>query len=110
MSSIGIIPMAGYALVQEKAMEESQENSAVNMVKERLLKEFDISEDFMDHLHDQNLEYGEIRQVLLFAKQMPGGITDQNVEKIVKAHQGENGRPKEWWKVANELGVHLIPS
>lgn len=73
----------------------------------RLENEFGVDEARIKGLRDKNLGYGEVAITLSLAKSLPGGITDENVDKIVSMRQGPPVAG--WGKVAKELGVKLGP-
>jgi hypothetical protein len=77
------------------------------IVTERLQKEFKVDEARVQGLRDQKLGYGEISIVLALAKDMQGGITDANVQKIMVIRQGPPVTG--WGNVASQLGVKLGP-
>ena len=56
-------------------------------------------------LRDQKLGYGEIGIVLSLASQLPGGIDDANVQKIMTLRQGPPVQG--WGKIAKDLGLNL---
>jgi len=76
-------------------------------VTERLVKEFGVDEARIKSLRDKNLGYGEAAITLSLARNLPGGITDENVDKILSMRQGPP--VSGWGKVAKDLGVKLGP-
>ncbi len=76
-------------------------------VTERLEKEFGVDDARIKSLRDKNLGYGEVAITLSLAGKLPGGITDENVNKIISMRQGPPMAG--WGKVAKELGVKLGP-
>ena len=73
------------------------------VVVDRLTKEYNVTGDQITALHDKKLGYGEIAAIYAFADKMPGGITDDNVNKVVTMHQDNPG----WMKMAKSLDVDL---
>lgn len=74
----------------------------------KIEKEFDVDEALISDLRAQKLGYGEITIALSLAERLPGGINDENVEKILSMRQGQ---PVEGWgNIARELGLKLNPS
>lgn len=91
--------------VSSEADKESHEPGEAKKVEERLEKEFSVSDARIDSLRKQNLGYGEIRRVLSMAKQMPGGINDENINKIMELRQGDGKHKEGWGNVARDLGL-----
>lgn len=58
-------------------------------------------------LRSMNMGYGEIAIALGLAEEMRGGITDENLEKIMTLRRGPP--VKGWGRVAGELGLKLGP-
>lgn len=87
----------------------NHEHGEAKKVEERLEKEFNVSDARVDSLRQQGLGYGEIRHVFSLAKQMPGGINDQNVKKIMDLRQGDGKHKEGWGKIARDLGLKLRP-
>lgn len=73
------------------------------VVLDRLSKEYNVTADQITALHDKKLGYGEIAAIYAFADKLPGGITDDNVNKVVTMHQSSPG----WMKMAKSLDVDL---
>ena len=82
-----------------------QEGGAV--VVEKLKTGFGVDEARIQGLRDQKLGYGGVSIVLSLAQSMPGGITDENVQKIMALRQGPPVMG--WGKIAQELGFKLGP-
>lgn len=88
---------------------ESKELGEAKKVEEGLKEKFNVNDARIDDLRNQKLGYGEISTVFSFAKQMPGGINDQNIQKIMNLRQaGEN--KEGWGKIAEKLGLKLQPA
>lgn len=83
------------------------ETGGEKAVTGRLEKEFGVDEARIKSLRDQKLGYGEVAITLSLARTLPGGITDENVNKIISMRQGPPVTG--WGKVAQELGVKLGP-
>ena len=73
------------------------------IVMDKLTKEFDVKSEEIAALRDKDLGYGEIAAVYAFADKMSGGVTDENVNKVMSMHQGKEG----WGKIASALDVDL---
>ena len=73
------------------------------VVTERLTKAFDVKSDRIKTLRDKNLGYGEVATVLAFADKMSGGVTDDNINRIMKLRQGNTG----WGQIAKNLKIDL---
>ncbi|MBI5743585.1 MAG: hypothetical protein HY952_03465, partial [Elusimicrobia bacterium] len=74
-------------------------------VTDKLKAEFGVDDARVQGLRDQKLGYGEISIALALAKDLPGGITDANVQKVMALRQGPPVMG--WGKVAKELGFNL---
>jgi len=76
-------------------------------VVDRIKAEFDVNDARVQGLRDKNMGYGEISIALGLAQSLPGGITDDNVQKIVALRQGPPVMG--WGRIAKELGLKLGP-
>ncbi len=85
------------------AQDEDKGDSA--KVEARLETKFNVSDARIDSLRRQGLGYGEINIVLSMAKQMPGGINNRNVDKIMDLRQGQDGHKQGWGEIAHDLNV-----
>ena len=72
-------------------------------VLDRLGKTFNLSSDKITALKDKNLGYGEIATVLAMADKMSGGLTDENINKVVGMRQDHKG----WGEIARSVDVKL---
>lgn len=88
----------------------SHEPGEAKKVEARLEKEYGVTDARIDSLRQKKLGYGEIHTVFSLAKQMPGGINDQNIDKIMALRQGSGGHKEGWGKIAHELGLKLRPA
>lgn len=91
--------------VSSDADNENREPGRATKVEERLKEEFNVSDTRIESLRKQKLGYGEIRRVLSMVKQMPGGINDENVDKIMGLRQGEGKHKEGWGNIARDLGL-----
>jgi hypothetical protein len=90
--------------INEEAALPDGEPAVIGKIK----KEFDVDEALISDLRAQKLGYGEITIALSLAERLPGGINDENIEKILSMRQGQ---PVEGWgNIARELGLKLNPS
>jgi hypothetical protein len=78
------------------------------MVSQRLQDEFKVTAAQVQALRDKKMGYGEIGIAYSLAKQMPGGITDANMNKIMTMRQGPPTMG--WGNIAKELGTKLGPA
>lgn len=86
---------------------DASEPAGEKVVTDRIEKEFGVDEARVKSLRDKGLGYGEVAISLSLAKTLPGGITDENVDKVLAMRQGP---PKEGWgNIARKLGVKLGP-
>lgn len=85
---------------------EAKSDSGKAEVINRLKNEFHVQESQINDLRDKEmLGYGEVGIALSLARQMPGGITDANIQKVMDLRQGE--RKTGWGNVAKELNLNL---
>ncbi len=73
------------------------------VVMDRLSKEFKVPVDKISALKDKNLGYGDIAAIYAFADKMSGGITDDNVNKVVSLRESKTG----WAMIAKDVNVDL---
>ncbi|OGS08502.1 MAG: hypothetical protein A2270_10940 [Elusimicrobia bacterium RIFOXYA12_FULL_51_18] len=73
----------------------------------RIKAEFGVDDARVQGLRDKNMGYGEISIALGLAQGLPGGITDENVQKIMALRQGPPVMG--WGKMAKDLGLKLGP-
>ena len=76
-------------------------------VTEKLKSEFKVDDARVQGLRDQKLGYGEISIALSLAKELPGGINDANVQKIMAMRQGPPVMG--WGNIAKNLNLKLGP-
>ncbi|MBI4308809.1 MAG: hypothetical protein HY591_00605 [Candidatus Omnitrophica bacterium] len=96
--------------VSSKMDKESRGPGEARRVEERLEKKFNVTDARIDSLRKQGLGYGEIGTTLSLASRMPGGINDQNIQKVMDLRQGQGGHKEGWGKIAGQLGMTLKPS
>lgn len=107
-------------LAQEKSADEKKLDSAAveldkdagqpeggKVVAEKMKTEFKVDDARVQGLRDQKLGYGEISIALGLAQELPGGITDANVERVMAMRQGPPVTG--WGNVAKQLGLKLGP-
>jgi len=91
---------------EAKNIDDEAREKGAKPVVERLETQFSVDDAHIQSLRDKKLGYGEIANVYALAKQMPGGITDANVQKIIDLRQ--NGAHKEGWgEIAKSLELNL---
>lgn len=103
------------ASTEEKKLEQEiedlnhrgRDDQGNQQVVRKLEQEFSVSESQVTSLRDRNLGFGEIAVVFSLAKKMPGGITDDNVNRIMTMRQGPPTMG--WGRIAQELGTKLGP-
>ena len=71
-------------------------------VRQEISQEFSVTEEQVSDLWGKNLGYGEIKHVYNMAEQMPGGITDENVNKILDLRQNQK---MGWGNIRKELNL-----
>jgi hypothetical protein len=91
----------------EDLNQRGRDDQGHQQVVRELEQEFSVSESQVTSLRDRKLGYGEIAVVFSLAKKMPGGITDDNVSRIMTMRQGPPTMG--WGRIAQELGSKLGP-
>jgi len=81
--------------------------SGQQRVTDKINGHFDVDETGVAGLRLKHLGYGEIAIVLGLAQNMPRGIRDENLYRIVALRQGPPVMG--WGNVAKELGLKLGP-
>ena len=69
--------------VSAKMDSEATTADGKKMVVQRLEDQFQVEQPRIDGLRDKKLGYGEIGITFSLAQQMPGGINDANIQKIM---------------------------
>lgn len=87
--------------------QDADANKGEAKAETRLEQKFNVSDARIDSLRKQKLGFGEISHVLSLAKQMPGGINDQNIDKVMALRQGQGGHKEGWGDVAHDLNLKL---
>ena len=89
----------------DKAMDkDAQTEQGKKMVVQRIENLFHVDQQRIDDLRQKKLGYGEIRHVFSLANQLPGGINDENVNKIMDLRKNQK---MGWGRVAQELNLHM---
>lgn len=81
------------------------EAGGVQAVHARMQRDFRVPPAQVRSLREQGFGYGEIVVLLSLAKNLPGGITDGNIDRVRSLRQGPP--PLGWGQVAKELGAKL---
>lgn len=84
---------------------ESSQPHGAQIVTERLSKEFGVTDTQIKELRAKRLGFGEIAILLSLAKQMPGGDTNANIQKVIALRL--TNPPTGWGVVAKELGLNV---
>lgn len=108
--------MTGIATAKTTAKEEKKLKTEITLldkdatlprgeqvVTDRLSKEFNLTSDQIKALRDKKLGYGDIAAVYAMADKMSGGITEDNVNKVMSLREGNKG----WIDIAKSLDVDL---
>ena len=74
----------------------------------KIVGEFGVDEALVQDLRAQKLGYGEITLALSLAERLPGGINDENLDKVLDLRQGPPVQG--WGNVARSLDLSLKPS
>jgi hypothetical protein len=72
-------------------------------VKGRLSKTFNVPVARISELVERNPGYGELMVVLAIAEKMAGGLTDGNINKVLKLRQDHKG----WGEITRNVDVKL---
>jgi len=96
----------------DKAVMEMEKNAATPEGQERVANkiktQFGVDDARVQAMKDSGLSNGEIQIALALAQGMPGGINDENVQKLTALRQGP---PKAGWgKIAKDLGLKVGPA
>jgi hypothetical protein len=71
----------------------------------RITSDFKVAPERVRSLRDRGLSYGEVAVVLSFVQMMPGGITDQNIDRLLALRQGPPA--VSWGAAAERLGLKV---
>lgn len=97
--------------IEQEVIEINEEASAPDgeaVVIDKIEKEFNVDESVITGLRGQKLGYGEISIALSLAERLPGGITAENIDRIISMRQGP---PVEGWgNIARSLDLSLKPA
>jgi hypothetical protein len=72
-------------------------------VKARLSKTFNLPADRISQLLDRNPGYGELTVILAIAEKMAGGMTEENINRVLTLRQGHKG----WSEITRNVDVKL---
>jgi hypothetical protein len=73
------------------------------VAKKRLSDKYDLTLGQVDGLLNRNIEYGDLAAVVTFAKEMRGGVKDENINKVMNLRQSG----MEWDQIAEKLNLDL---
>jgi len=120
ISGLFLIAAAMPALAQETPEDKQADTAAVEVEKtaatpegqeraaNKIKTQFGVDDARVQGMKDSGLNNGEIQIALALAQGMPGGITDENVQKLTALRQGP---PKAGWgKIAKDLGLKVGPA
>ena len=85
---------------------DQQANSpeGIKRVHSKLKDKFNVTEQQIHDLRNQDMGYGEINKAFALAEQLEGGLTNDNLQRVLNLrHQEEKG----WGEVAGELNLQL---
>lgn len=77
-------------------------------VVDKIEKEFGVDEATIQDLRAQKFGYGEITIALSLAERLPGGLTPENIDKVVSMRQGPPVAG--WGNIARDLGLKINPA
>ncbi|GEM_PF-3493106 len=84
---------------------EADTDAGREAVAGRLQNEFHVEESVINDLRSAKMGYGEIGIALSLAEQMPGGITNENIQKVMDLRQADT--KSGWGNVAKQLNLNL---
>lgn len=85
--------------------EQAQTPEGEQKVVQKLAEQHQVDEQKIKDLRSQNMGYGEVGIALSLAGQLPGGVNDENIQKVSDLRSADPS--KGWGDVANELNVNL---
>lgn len=91
---------------EQQLDQEAATPAGTQHVTQRLMQEFGVDEARISSLRDERLGYGEIHHALSLAQQMPGGITDDNINQLLQMWQDQH---LGWGQIAQQLDTKLGP-
>src|SRR3989338_1660341 len=117
----GLMLCAGMlVLAEEKSADEKKLDTAtVEMDKEaampacqeafreKIKADFGVDDATVQGLLDQKMGYGEVTIALGLARQLPGGVTEANIQKITALRQVPPVMG--WGRISRDLGLKLGP-
>lgn len=83
-----------------KINEDAKLPQAEGVIAKQLADDFNVSSDRINILLGSMMQYGDVAAVLAFAEKLPGGITDRNMDEVMKVRfEGA------WDDVAQNFGI-----
>lgn len=80
--------------------EDSMQPQGESIIAKQLAADFNVSSDRIDVVVGNMMQYGDAAATLAFAEKLPGGITDRNVNEVMKIrYEGA------WGDVARKFGI-----
>lgn len=73
-------------------------------VTQRLAEEFNVQPAKIEALRNKKMGYGEIHHALSLAKQLPGGLTQDNINTVMQMRQEEH---MGWGQIAHSMNTNL---
>lgn len=120
ISGLFLIAAAIPALAQENMEDKQADTAAVEVEKTaatpegqervagKIKAQFGVDDARVQAMKTSGLSNGEIQIALALAQSMPGGINDENVQKLTALRMGP---PKAGWgKIAKDLGLKVGPA
>lgn len=105
-SPLAVAAEEGLPPAESTLDEEAATPGGSERVTQRLVTRFSVDDARINGLREENLGYGEIHHLLSLAEQMPGGITDENVNTILTMRQEQK---MGWGNISKELGTKWGP-
>lgn len=88
-------------------IDRSGKGDGAGVVSGKIEKEFSVSSSQVKTLRDRKMGFGEITIALSLARTMPGGVTDDNIQKVMAMRQGPPVMG--WGAIAKQIGTKLGP-
>lgn len=113
---VGMVGIATAGMTSSLSKDASKLNAEITMlntdvnlpqgekvISKELTDTFRVDSSKFSSLIGRNMQYGDIAAILAFAEKMPGGVTDDNINRVVIMRSSATG----WDQVARRLNVSI---